>query len=231
MQFRSWMPRTVDERFQELKYNEFLGDWEMGRYRSTIDHFRAFFSKQAEDMRLSVLFNPVEAGKIAYANYVIKFRDKYKKNPEITEDEFIEMHIANLKANIAGSIITVGALLGVLALGAAADDDDELKSNFAFKNSRLIARRVYGELSFYLDPYSLGEIIQRPAAIGSLYLDIVNLGKHLSQEAIGQTFGIEDWVESAKPVKKTLQLIPVVRPAYYLLEDWADQNNIELGVK
>src|SRR5690606_23881458 len=166
--FRSWIPRTVDTRFGELRKNKELGTYELGRYRS---FFNQVINKQWrpliwETIRGFGVFGyggkfgqtTIEHAKSLWADAVIK-----DPKLKISQEEYVEIHLANLRSNML-EIYLVGTLTAMIML-LRGDDDEPLEQGSLRKYAYQQMDRIRSELSFYFNPKEFDKILKNPIPI------------------------------------------------------------------
>lgn len=214
MAFRSWIPRTIDSRYGELRYSEDIQDYELGRYRS---FWNQIVSKQWAPLLKETAAN---LGTFGYSDFGNATRDRARelyreaiiKDPSITmtEEQFIDMHIANLKANMM-EIYIVTSMLALLMAVRPGDDDDKDDPLFAVRKvvTKQMARNM-SELLFYYNPAEFNKILKSPIPITRAFGDLYSLFYDTGKEGWGAATGNEKMQYEARPLKYGLKVFPVL---------------------
>lgn len=218
--FRSWIPRTVDSRFGELRYNQNLDEYEIGRYRSLWGQIvnKQFFPLLADTIAGFGFFG--YGGK--FGNTTIEhakqlFRDNIAKNPglikdgeySIREQEFVDAHLANLRSNML-ELQIIGTMMVLLLAVAPSPDDDEDDSIIAARRALVRQmQRNLSEIEFYYSPTQFAKIIKSPIPITSALNDLGSLIWNFPKEIVGEAVGNEKWTSEAHPVRDFTKLFPI----------------------
>ena len=211
MQFRNWMPEMVEERFAGLKYDDELQTWTYGKMNL---FFSELFSKRGPMLLKSIIkglgTNAVDAAK---ESYEARKREAIEKGEDftITEGEYIDLYIANIRSEIKELMILLGlgALVFAVVSSGAGDDDDESKGMKKYLSRAL--RKYYSEFAFYYNPRELTKIVNQPVPMVGLAEDLYYFFKNITKEVIGQGIGSEEWTKEAKPAKYFFRMVPIAK--------------------
>jgi hypothetical protein len=194
--FRSWIPRTIQERFGDLHFNDRLDAVEMGRFRTT---YQMVFEKNIPTTiaNLSnVLLNVVSLGTFGKidksANFEERVEEIYKEllasDPTIDADEitlevFTEMYKANFKAMMVElQILTFMAMFLLTGIAGDPDDPEDKKISLAKYLARQMERN-FNELAFYYTKRSFDDIIRAPIPLLTLLDQIGKVSTVIFKEA------------------------------------------------
>lgn len=213
MSFRSWIPRTIDARYGELRFSEDIQEYELGRYRSL---WNQIVTKQFLPLVGETLVN---LGSFGYSDFGNATRDRARelyreaiiKNPNLTlsEEEYIDIHIANLRANMM-EIYIVGSMLALLfAVKPNPDDDKDEFSGLRKYVHRQMSRNM-SELLFYYNPAEFNKILKSPIPITRAFTDLYSLFADTGKEAFGAITGDDKMRYDARPMKYGLRIFPVL---------------------
>jgi len=164
MVFKNWIPRLVDVRMGNLKYNSASDAYEWGRSRMM---FRIISEDLLGSMRMlknSVLGINSDKDLDAIRKLFDKKKSDYEtdtgKELDMTEDEFIDLVRQNVKNQILDTL-TYAALFAVgLGLKALAPDDDEdpfVKNQYKFLLKA--TDKFKDELGYFYNPTSLTGLV------------------------------------------------------------------------
>lgn len=213
MAFRSWIPRTVDARYGELRYSEDIEAYELGRYRS---FWNQIVTKQFLPLIVDMIKDFGTFGLTDYGNATIDrakqlYREAIIKNPQLTlsEQEFIDIHIANLRANMAELRIVGGALTMLLAVKPSPDED---KDDIGAARKYIVRQmdRNMSELLFYYNVTEFNRILKSPIPITRALTDVYSLFRDVSKETFGAVTGNEKMQYEARPIKYSLKIFPLL---------------------
>jgi hypothetical protein len=211
MQFRSWMPEMIEERFEGLKYDDELQNWTYGKFHSFFGHV---FSKKLPKLLKAVMTGfGDDAVTLAKDKYQELKRDAYEKGEDftVTEGEFIDIHIGNLRSMVA-EIMTLSAFAGSV-LSIVSGDDENRKNKGIRQYMARALKKYYNEFAFYYNPIEFTRLTKSPLPVISLAEDMFRFVGAVTKEAGGQIIGDEDWTESAKPLKYFTKMVPVAKEA------------------
>lgn len=237
--FRSWMPRTFDTRYSELRKNHTLEVWEMGRYRSFFNEiFKPNFLTTLQQVVTGfgtfgigndVRNTTVEHAKVLYAEAVAK-------NPilEITEQEYIELHMSNLRASMIELYLMI-AMMSLIML--AAPDDDEKQSDLS--GGRRLAIRLLDrfnmELLTFINPEEFNKLVKNPIPLTRWYSDVTNLTSTVFKEGLEEVTGDESLTKTNDLRKYSFRVIPLLSGLesmlQYIEEDYDNADDARTNVR
>lgn len=219
MTFKSWMPRLLSRRFDDLRKTPGTStteyaDYDWGRYRVFMNYLGKVMESKGS-LALNLLNNS-DAGinrlKQEYEAKRIEYKAKTGKTLEMTEQQFVELYQQQVKAAFV-EFAYLGALFAtMLSLAALApdDDDDSLEAKNFFNYTLKIMDKSVDEMLFFINPkelYKLGNGgIVPPIGIIN---DVLKVSSHLRKEAWGQITDNNELIESAKPTKYILKSLPL----------------------
>jgi hypothetical protein len=191
MLFKNWMPRAYDKRYGALRKNMAAETYELGKYRS---FYGKMFSKvidEAGEAHIALTMGVNKYARMKYNELVINGTTK-----GITENEFVELTKANIRASIYGIAISGLAIIGVLALAHYEDDEDEKNSAFIQK----YLKRNVSELMMWVNPQEFINIFKSPTVIIAPLDETVKFMKALTGETYGQVVGDETIIRRNNPL-------------------------------
>lgn len=230
MQFRNWMPEMAEERFAGLKYDDELQIWTYGKMNL---FFSELFSKRAPMLLKSIITgfgtNAITAAKESYYN---KKREALEKGEDfnITEGEYIDLYIANIKSQVTELITLLAFAAAVLSIGAAGGDDDEEVSGMKKYLARA-TRKYLAEFAFYYNPKEFTTLVNAPVPMIGLATDMLAFTKAISKEVVGQAVGSEEWTKEAKPAKYFFRMVPIAKEAILLQATFDDDFRKDWDIK
>ena len=187
MIFKNWIPRLVDVRIGNLKYNSASEAYEWGRSRMVMRVL-------SDGVLTSVgrLINVVQANEkgVAYMRELFeKKKAEYEKETgktlQMTEQEFMNLVRKNIKDQAVDAIFYLTLTSMFLALKALApdDDDDKLTQN-RYKFMLRAVDKVRDEIAYFYNPTSLVNLTKSGIFPSTSLLDsfkkaFTNFGKEM----------------------------------------------------
>jgi hypothetical protein len=220
MVFKNWIPRLVDVRIGNMKYNAASDAYEWGRMRMifgmlTTDIMKSIKSTQAAiggdgDVWLAQVRDLYEKKRKEY-------KDNTGKDLDMTEDEFISLVNQNIKNQVTDLVILLSLATLLAGLKAAAPDDDEeviVKNQWKFYVKA--TDKLTDELMYFYDPTSPFDLISGKGGIVPSLGLLENYFK-FTQNFVLENFGIiigdEEMQDDAKPIKYLMKSFPVSNQA------------------
>ena len=235
MLFKNWIPRLVDVRLGNLKYNSASDAYEWGRMRNV---FRVI----SEDVlgSLGNLKNSLEAndeGVEFMRNLYEKKKEEYEtetgKDFEMTESQFIDLTRKNIKGQIVDLMFMLTIYAIYLGLKANAPDDDEdatVKNQYKFMLRA--ADKIKDELAYFYDPTSLTGLVSSGIFPSMTYLNnFKKLVVNFSEEMFGMAVGDEETVEKTKVLKYLMKTFPISNQAAGMLPMFYPELAKDLGIR
>lgn len=157
MMFKNWIPRLVDVRMGNLKYNSATDAYEWGRTRMMMrwlmdEKLRVFKTLKGAITGDTEVF--VQQMKELYERKKADYEKDTGKTLMMTEDEFVQLAAQNIRNQMVDFLFYL-ALTGLLFAGKAlkSDDDDEDRLTRNRYNYMLRAiDKVRDEVAFFYDP-------------------------------------------------------------------------------
>ena len=162
--FKGWIPRLMDVRFGELKYNSASQAWEFGRMRA--------FANEVSHRNFYTLSNlkALLSGTVSEGGYK-RMRDEYEKKKEdyekqtgrkftMTEEEFMNLYHKNVRAatfDVIASLTFLALFLELVANKPDKDADAKIKNSYNFMLR--MADKFRDELTYFYDPESIAGLI------------------------------------------------------------------------
>jgi hypothetical protein len=231
MQFRSWMPEMMEDRFAGLKFDDETQTWTYGRYN-------LFFKELLSDKMMKIvkgIFNGfggvdiIATAKQKYLDMKAEYRLK-DQELEMTEAEFIDMYIGSMRSMVGELVVVTGIVLATLSLTSGGDDDDK-KSGFKKLMVRAF-KKFNNEFTFYLNPTELMSITSNPLPFLGLFQDFSTFLGAISKEIVGATTDNQELQDKAKPTKYFYKMFPVGKEAMLIMaafdEDFRKEHDIRL---
>ena len=213
MMFKTWIPKLVSTRGEELKYNIEVDEWNYGRTRAfikTIHHLGMRNIKNIQDIMLGtpeglkILDEILERKRIEY----------FKKTGQtltITNEEFYEVMRREISREVK-ELATIMMMLSLVVTAKAAEPPEDasgLEKN-RYKFWARAVNKMSDEIMFYYNPMSM-ESITRGSFTPSLGLlsKIGSLFVNLERETQGYLLNDQEMIDKGHPLKYFLNLVPV----------------------
>jgi len=213
MQFRNWIPKMAEERFGDIAFDESLEIYTKGKYMTFLQNLgTSNFLPLISDLITGLGTNTKERAKELYKKEIIK-------NPtlKITEEEFIELHLENIKAMMEELRMLLVTIATMAAITYSFDDDE--KKSVQAKKVLELTERSFNELSFFLLPSSFTEIAKSPLPVMRTIVNTGNLLDHLFLKEIpGYLLQDEELMKKGKPMKYIHRSFPITNE----WEKWSD---------
>jgi hypothetical protein len=229
MQFRSWMPQMVTERFGDLSYDTDLDTYQYGKSRLFLKHL---FNKKVfpliGELVTGLGTNTIDRAKERYVEMKIRMEER-GEDFNMSEAEFIDMYLGNIRSQLR-ELVVLSNFLAIVFWAKSGDDRD--KQGFR----KLLARameKYQGEFSFFYSPLEFTNTIKNPLPVVGLLNDFRKLGT----QTIGQIYGFaiqdDELMEKMHPLKYWGKLLPITKEAiemYGMFDDdfrksWGLSNN------
>ena len=232
MQFRSWIPTMAKERFGGLYKDPDLDMYQYGKLRS---FFGELFSKRGGELLKDIIVGFGNDGAIeaAKARYQIEKAAAYERGDEfdISEAEFIDLHIANLRSSIRELMIMAAFWMMLLSLKPGDDDDDDEQMKGVRKYASRAVAKYFNEFAFYYNPIEFTNLIKTPFPIVSLAEDFFRFIGAVGKQGYGFFSGDGDMMDGAKPLKYLYRMMPITKEAVQMTAIFDDDFRKEWDIR
>lgn len=227
--FRNWIAPMVKERFGGLTYTQEVQEFEYGRFKGT---WNTVVSESLVKSIPKLMLDIVTLGKIKYKGDVSALETQYeafkKDNPHLVGtkgmpslDEYLEMRERALREGLYELKWVVG--LATLGLAASSDWDDDgeadYKKNAVTRIAYKLMKRAHLELSFFVDPTSVKELLKSPIPVMQVLQDVQNVVGNTATEATDLIFGQDDKRDQTPIGHYSKKMVPIVKVMFDLFED------------
>ena len=208
MTLRKWLLRGVNKR-----YRGFTKVWDRRDELSDDDKFYSQSKKQFVEGHYTTTV------RFILSNFIRDFKDLKASILKEKWEELTMHEKANIKRTVFEASMTVFLWLGYTALSNLADDDEDYISIY-------YTRRLYSELSFYVNGNESMKILKSPAASLGLLGAAINL--------MGRVISINSWDEryvqgprkgDLKFTKDIERLFPIIDKYHLLFDDKSTYKN------
>ena len=161
MVFKNWIPRLIDVRMGNLKYNAASDAYEWGRSRMI---FRIISDDLLKSLgRLSDSFQANDRGveymRELYEKKKADYENDTGKELEMTESEFIDLVRQNIKNQLLDVLIYASLFALTLGFKALPDDDDDPIVKNQYKFLLKATDKLKDELGYFYNPTNLTSLV------------------------------------------------------------------------
>jgi len=196
MQFRGWMPGLISARFKDTSYDADIDELDAGKFRvfwgevfnsggfaSGVKEFSTLLADAVTGGYIGGLKKTnLNATKIAFEKFRLTNPEQSK---DLTIEDFVALRTAKLRGMAAElRMYFLMAMVMLLAKSVIPDDDKESVERFWARNAYLAANRGFLELSFFLQPSSVRQILKSPIPSMQLIWD----GEALLKNTFGESY-------------------------------------------
>lgn len=242
MVFKNWIPRLIDVRMGNLKYNAASDAYEWGRSRMIFRIISDDLFKSLGRLHNALVANDkgVEYMRELFEKKKADYKNDTGKDLEMTESEFIDLVRRNIQNQLWDTLVY--ATLFALTLGLKAlpdDDDDEIVKN-QYKFLLKATDKFKDELGYFYNPANLTSLVSTGIfpSVGLVdnYKNAVN--KFLTENyaiATGDTeledknFVIKYWMRSFPISSQAAGLLPMFYPE--LAKDLGIRMQSQYGIR
>lgn len=235
MIFKNWIPRPIDVRMGNLKYNSGSDAYEWGRMRMVFRVMSMDLLKSIGRFKDAVQANDkgVEFMRELFEKKKADYEADTGKELKMTESEFMDLVRKNIKAQMVDLIflLTLFALVVGLKANAPDDDEDEAVKN-QYKFMLRAADKVRDELLYFYDPTSLMSTVSSGLFPSMSY--VTNFGKVLKNfmiENYALAIGDEELEKKNYVIKYLMKTFPVSNQAAGMLPMFYPELAKSLGIK
>jgi glycine cleavage system H lipoate-binding protein len=236
MVFKNWIPRLIDVRFGNLKYNSASDAYEWGRMRMLFRFVATDTIKSLNSLKSSLLGNDdqfIQQVRNLYEKKKADYEKDTGKELEMTEDEFIDLVRRNIKNQLLDVLIFI-ALLGIyFGLKANMPDDDEdpaVRNRWKFMLKA--TDKFSDEIAYFYNPTNISKLVSTGifpslGLIENYKKTLTNFGK----EMFGLAIGDEELVEENQVIKYLMKSFPITSQGAALLPMFSPETAKDLGIK
>lgn len=235
MIFKNWIPRLVDVRMGNLKYNNASDAYEWGRMRMVFRIISQDLVGSLNNLYGSLVAN--ERGVDFMRELYNKKKEDYEKDTgkelDMTETEFFDLVRQNIKSQMFDVIFLTTMFILVASLKGNMPDDDEdpaIKAQYRFVVK--MADKFKDELSYFYDPTSLSGLVSS-GVFPSMGL-VNNFRKGVTnffKENWALATGDDETVEETKVIKYWLKTFPFTNQMAGYLPMFYPELAKDLGLK
>jgi hypothetical protein len=235
MIFKNWIPRPVDVRMGNLKYNSGSDAYEWGRMRMVFRVLSMDVWKSVGRLKNALYANDkgVEFMRELYEKKKSDYELETGKELNMTESEFMDLVRKNIKAQMIDVIFLTTLLALYFGMKANAPDDEEdeaVKNQYKFMLK--VADKVTDELLYFYNPTSITSLVSSGVFPSMTYLEnFTKLLKNFMIENYAISIGDEALEEKNQVIKYLMKSFPVANQAAGMLPMFYPQLAKDLGIK
>ncbi|NBW34720.1 MAG: hypothetical protein EBR30_06805 [Cytophagia bacterium] len=214
MVFKNWIPRLVDVRFGNLKYNSATEAYEWGRTRNMFRILTDDFTGSIDSLISSLKGDDqkfVEQIKKLYEAKKTDYERDTGKTLNMTQGEFVELVNTNVRNQMTDFMFYL--TLSALIIGAKAvqpGDDDEKATKNRYKYMLRVMDKVRDEVAYFYNPTSFLSLTTSGIFPAVSYLEnfrklFVNFGKEMYALGVGD----EELAKKTQVIKYLLKGFPI----------------------
>jgi len=235
MVFKNWIPRLVDMRIGNIKYNAASDAYEWGRMRMLFEMLTTDTLKSINSLKHAVGGDSqawIDQIKELYDRKRQEYYENTGKELQMTEDEFISLVNQNIKNQVLDLVILL-SLISTLALLKAIPPDDEdpiVKNQYKFLLKA--TDKLTDELSYFYNPSSPFNLISQgifPSL--SLLENYSKFLKNFTRENYGIIMNDDKIQDDAHPIKYLMKSFPISNQAQGLLPLFYPELAKDLGIQ
>ena len=235
MVFKNWIPRLVDVRIGDMKYNAASDAYEWGRIRTVFTLFTTDILKSINSLKGAISGSDdlwIEQVRDLYERKKQEYLDNTGKVLDMTESEFIMLVNQNIKNQSVDLIILLSMMSLLAALKAMAPDDEDPRVKNQWKFLMKATDKLTDELAYFYDPTSFFNLVSQgifPSL--SLLETYAAFLKQFGLENFGLIIGDEKMVDDAKPIKYLMKSFPISNQAIGYLPMFYPELAKDLGIQ
>ena len=235
MMFKGWIPRLVDVRLGDLKYNSASDAYEWGRMRTVFGMLSLDVIKSVRRLKNTLLGNQkgVEYMREMWEKKKEEYERETGKTLNMTESEFMDLTRRNVKSQMIDTMffLTMIGLVAALKANAPDKDEDPLVKN-QYKFLMKSADKLRDEIAYFYNPANLLQLVS-----GGIFPSI---GLLTNFETIIQNFltenyaliaGDEELKESNQVIKYVMKQFPVLNQIQQYMPMFVPDVAKDLGIK
>jgi hypothetical protein len=234
MVFKNWIPRLVDVRMGNLKYNAASDAYEWGRSRMIFRIITDDLFKSIGRLSNSLMANDkgVEYMRELYEKKKADYENDTGKTLEMTESQFIDLVRQNIKNQLLDTLFYATLFAITLGLKALPDDDDDeiVKNQYRFLLKA--TDKFKDELGYFYNPTSLTQLVSTGIfpSMG-LIKNYTNAGKNFLIENYAIATGNKELEDKNYVIKYWMRSFPLTSQAAGMLPMFYPDLAKDLGIK
>lgn len=236
MVFKNWIPRLVDVRLGNLKYNAAYDAYEWGRTRMIVRIVSEDLMKSLSLLKGSILGlndKNVDFMRQLYEKKKADYERDTGKELRMTQSEFMDLVRQNIKNQILDVLVYAGLFALYLGIKALPPDDEDPVVKNQYKFMLKAVDKFKDEIGYFYDPTSVTKLAGGSGLFPSVSL-IDNFRKgvfNFVTENYALATGNEDLAEQNKVIKYWLRSFPILSQGAGMLPIFYPELAKDLGIK
>jgi hypothetical protein len=225
MVFKNWIPRLIDVRMGNLKYNSASDAYEWGRSRMVFRIIKEDVFRSLGNLRASLIAN--DRG-VAYMRELYeKKKADYEKDTgkelQMTEAQFIDLVRGNIKSQLVDLLFYASMLILVAGIKNLPDDEEDPAVKNQYRFLVKMADKFKDEITYFYDPTALLKTVSGnvfPAisllenfrkGVGNFFIENWAIMEG-DQETIDDTYVIKYWMRTFPFTNQVVGYLPMFYP-------------------
>lgn len=234
MVFKNWIPRLIDVRMGNLKYNAASDAYEWGRSRMIFRIISEDLLKSLGRLSNALIANEkgVEYMRELYEKKKADYENDTGKQLEMTESEFMDLVRQNIKNQLLDTLVYAGLFALTLGLKALPDDDDDPIVKNQYKFLLKATDKFKDELGYFYNPANLTQLVSTGLfpSIGLLN-NYKNMISKFMTENYAIATGNQELEDKNYVIKYWMRSFPITSQAAGLLPMFYPELAKDLGIK
>lgn len=236
MLFKNWIPRLVDVRTGNLKYNNASDAYEWGRMRMVFRLLAQDTLKSLSSLQSSIRGNDekwVEQMKQLYDAKKHEYEQDTGRELTLSRSDFMDLVNKNIKNQALDAIFMLTLLSLFWALKAnEPDEDEDPRVRNSYKFLLRATDKIKDELAYFYNPTSFTSLVSSGIFPSMAYINnfkklVVNFGVENYALAVGD----EKLEKDTKVIKYLMKSFPIMNQAQGFLPIFYPELAKELGIK
>ena len=213
MLFKGWIPRLVDVRMGNLKYNSASDAYEWGRMRMTFRLITSDLSRSLSSLANSIAGNDqkwVDQMKDLYEKKREEYKNDTGKDLNMTQEQFMDLVRQNVRNQMLDVIFLLSMFSLLLALKAIPPDDEDAAVKNQYKFMLKATDKLKDEIAYFYDPTSFSSLFSSGIFPSLGLIDNFKKGMwNFMIENYAIAVGDEKLEESNKVIKYWMRTFPI----------------------
>lgn len=229
MQFRSWMPQMVTERFGDMSFDTDLDAYQYGKARLFFSHLAdKKFLPLIGELLTGFSGNTISKAKEEYIKFKVDAEEK-GEDFDMSEGAFIDMYLGNLRSMVRE--LAVLSVFMALVFWIKPGDDDEPDKSGVRKYIAKAFNKYQNEFSFFYSPTDFTQMIKSPVPIISLLTDFQKFITGTMGQMWGFTTQDEDLMQKSHPLTTLGKIMPITKEAQSIYALFDDDFSKDWGIR
>jgi hypothetical protein len=234
MVFKNWIPRLIDVRFGNMKYNSASDAYEWGRSRMVFRMIKEDVFRSLGNLRASLIANDrgVDFMRQLYEKKKADYEKDTGKELNMTEAQFIDLVRGNIKSQMVDVIFYVSMLILVAGIKNLPDDEEDAAVKNQYKFLVKMADKFKDEITYFYDPTALLKTVSGNVFPAMSLIDNFRKGVgNFFVENWALMEGDEETVKDTYVIKYLMKTFPFTNQVVGYLPMFYPEAAKDLGIK